>query len=162
MKLLNSVIISSFAALSLLISSNIYADDHHTNSASFKSTKLTENIFMLQGKGGNIALIKGKQGLLMIDADYKEMSSALKTELKSYGGIDKVNYLINTHWHGDHTQGNEVIGLHAQIIAHENVRPRLLTAQEIKLFNMVSQSTLPCPCCTFYYLYKQYVIAYQR
>ena len=139
MKLLNSVIISSFTALSLLISSNIYADDHHKNSASFKSTKLTDNIFMLQGKGGNIALIQGKQGLLLIDADYKEMSSALKKELNNYGGINKVNYLINTHWHGDHTQGNEALGHHAQIIAHENVRPRLLTSQEIKLFNMVSK-----------------------
>lgn len=139
MKLLNSAIILSFTALSLLISSNIYADDHHKNSPSFKSTKLTDNIFLLQGKGGNIALIKGKQGLLLVDADYKEMSSALKKELDNYGGINTVNYLINTHWHGDHTQGNESIGHHAQIIAHENVRPRLLTSQEIKLFNMVSK-----------------------
>ena len=115
------------------------AENHHAGSAQFKSTPLTSNIFMLQGKGGNIGLIKGKQGLLLIDADYKEMSSALESELAKHGGINKVSYLINTHWHGDHTQGNETVGHHAQIIAHENVRPRLLTSQEIKLFNMVTE-----------------------
>jgi len=115
------------------------AENHHASSPTFKSTSLTSNIFMLQGKGGNIGLIKGKQGLLLIDADYKEMSSALEAELAKYGGINKVSYLINTHWHGDHTQGNEIVGHHAKIIAHENVRPRLLTSQEIKLFNMVTE-----------------------
>ncbi|MCK4742431.1 MAG: MBL fold metallo-hydrolase [Sulfuriflexus sp.] len=115
------------------------ADNHHSKSPSFKSTQLTDNIYMLQGKGGNLGLIKGKQGLLLIDADYKVMSGALKTELAKHGGVEKLNYLINTHWHGDHTQGNFALGHHAQIIAHDNVRARLLTTQEIKLFQMVSK-----------------------
>jgi len=64
---------------------------------------ITDSIFMLQGKGGNLALLKGKQGLLLIDGDYKEMSEALKSKLTKYGGIKKLIYIINTHWHGDHT-----------------------------------------------------------
>ncbi len=127
-------------AVSLLLSSYGYADnDHHAKSPSFKSTQLTENIYMLQGKGGNLALLKGENGLLLIDADYKVMSDALKNALGKYGGVNNLNYLINTHWHGDHTQGNMALGHHAQIIAHDNVRARLLTTQEIKLFKMVSK-----------------------
>jgi len=139
MNKLTSTLLITIGSITFSTSNLAHAENHHASSPVFKSTPLASNIFMLQGKGGNIGLIKGKQGLLLIDADYKEMSSALEAELTKHGGINKVSYLINTHWHGDHTQGNDVIGHHAQIIAHENVRPRLLTSQEIKLFNMVTE-----------------------
>ncbi|OMH32101.1 MBL fold metallo-hydrolase [Motiliproteus sp. MSK22-1] len=111
----------------------------HDESPSFKALPLTDNISMLQGRGGNLAVLSGKQGILLIDDDFKAMSDALKAELSNYGGLDKLTYIINTHWHGDHTQGNLALGDHAQIVAHDNVRTRLLTRQEIKLFNMVSE-----------------------
>ena len=139
MNKLTSSLLTTIGLFAFALPNLANAENHHASSPQFKSTPLTSNIFMLQGKGGNIGLIKGKQGLLLIDADYKEMSSALEAELAKHGGINKVSYLINTHWHGDHTQGNETVGHHAQIIAHENVRPRLLTSQEIKLFNMVTE-----------------------
>ena len=139
MYILSKTIISVIMALVLFVPVTVNAENHHKKSPSFKSTKLTKNIFMLQGKGGNLGLIKGKQGILLIDADYKEMSKALKSELAKYGGVNKLTYLINTHWHGDHTQGNLALGHHTQIIAHDNVRARLLTTQEIKLFKMVSK-----------------------
>lgn len=123
----------------LLLPMQANSEKHHAKSPSFKSTQLTSNILMLRGKGGNLALLKGKQGLLLIDADYKVMSDALKEELGKHGGTNKLTYLINTHWHGDHTQGNLALGHHAQIVAHDNVRARLLTQQEIKLFKMVSE-----------------------
>jgi len=117
----------------------VYAESHHSESPKFKTTKLTDNIWMLQGKGGNIAVLSGKQGILMIDADYRNMSAALKQALKPFGGEQKLAYIINTHWHGDHTQGNKIFGKHANIVAHDNVRARLLTTQEVKLFKMVSK-----------------------
>ena len=126
-------------AFVFLVPGMVNAENHHDKSPSFTSTRLTNNIFMLQGKGGNLALIKGKQGFLLIDADYKVMSDALKSELAKYGGVNKLTYIINTHWHGDHTQGNFALGHHAKIIAHDNVRASLLTTQEIKLFKMVSK-----------------------
>ena len=135
---LKTIIISSVAAL-IFIVPTVNADNHHKQSPTFKSIKLTDNIFMLSGKGGNLGLIKGKQGLVLIDADYKVMSGTLKTELAKHGGVKNLTYLINTHWHGDHTQGNFELGHHAPIIAHDNVRARLITAQEIKLFKMVSK-----------------------
>ena len=127
--------------LSILIcfSSTILAEKHHTEALSFKTIKVSDNIWMLQGKGGNIAILTGNQGLLMVDDDYKVMSDALKKEIQHYGGLGKLTYIINTHWHGDHTEGNLSLGNHALIVAHDSVRTRLLNRQEIKLFNMVSE-----------------------
>jgi len=139
MNTFKNAMLCTTAALVLLAPNIGSADNHHTKSPVFKSTQLTDNIYMLQGKGGNLGLLKGKDGLLLIDADYKVMSGALKTELAKHGGVEKLSYLINTHWHGDHTQGNEALGHHAQIVAHDNVRKRLSTTQEIKLFQMVSK-----------------------
>ena len=136
LKITLSAIINTLIFLSASI---VYAENHHSQSTTFRSTQLTDNIFMLQGKGGNLAMLKGEQGLLLIDADYSEMSAALKDELAKHGGVKSLGYLINTHWHGDHTQGNIALGHDAQIIAHDNVRTRLLTSQEIKLFNMVTE-----------------------
>jgi len=127
------------AAALITTSMAVYAESHHSESPKFKTTKLTDNIWMLQGKGGNIAVLSGKQGILMIDADYRNMSAALKQALKPFGGEQKLAYIINTHWHGDHTQGNKIFGKHANIVAHDNVRARLLTTQEVKLFKMVSK-----------------------
>ena len=117
----------------------VLAEDHHASALSFKTQSLTNNISMLSGQGGNVAVMSGDQGLLMIDDDYQKMSPALQRALTPFGGEDKLTYIINTHWHGDHTQGNLHFGHSAQIIAHDNVRERLLTSQEVKLFNMKTQ-----------------------
>lgn len=127
-------------ALLLMVPLTISAaenSDHHADSPSFRTTKINDHIVMLQGRGGNVALFKGEQGLLMVDDDYKMMSEALKAEVRKHGGLDKLTYIINTHWHADHTQGNLAFGPHAQIVAHDNVRARLLTRQEITLFKKV-------------------------
>jgi len=115
------------------------AEEHHSDTLSFKTLQVSDNIWMLQGKGGNIAILTGEDGLLMIDDDYKVMSDALKEQIKHYGGLDKLTYIINTHWHGDHTEGNLSLGEHAMIVAHDKVRTRLLTTREIKLFKMISK-----------------------
>lgn len=129
--------------VTLLTSANLFASgagtSHHLPTKLFKSTALSENVFLLQGEGGNIALLKGGEGLVLIDAGYEKMTKALDHELARHGGVEQVTYLINTHWHADHTQGNAFIGEYAPIIAHKNVRRRLLTRQEVKFFNMVSE-----------------------
>ena len=126
--------------LSLCLSCTVVlAEKHHTDTLSFKTIQVTDNIWMLQGKGGNIAIMTGEQGLLMVDDDYKVMSEALQKQIQHYGGLDKLTYIINTHWHGDHTEGNLSLGQHALIVAHDNVRTRLLTTREIKLFKMVAK-----------------------
>jgi glyoxylase-like metal-dependent hydrolase (beta-lactamase superfamily II) len=111
---------------------------HHEDSPKFTVTPVADNLLMLQGKGGNLALLTGGQGLVLIDNDYQDMSTALETTLASYGGAEQLTYIINTHWHGDHTGGNLALGQYASIVAHDNVRERLLSAQEVKLFKMKS------------------------
>jgi len=132
-------LLSSVISIAVSFSTNVFADASHDHSASFSSTKITPQITLLQGKGGNVAALTGDQGTLIIDDDYLDMSPALTTALEPLGGLEKLTYIINTHWHGDHTGGNKVLGDHATIVAHDNVRKRLLSKQEIELFNMVSE-----------------------
>ena len=67
------------------------------------------------------------------------MSDTLKTALEKFGGADSLNDIINTHWHANHTQDNRTLGGKASIVAHDNVRTRLLSSQKMKLFKMVSE-----------------------
>ncbi|MFK5985453.1 MAG: MBL fold metallo-hydrolase [Pseudomonadota bacterium] len=138
---MNSIKLKIFVVLILLLffSTTIFAEKHHKETLSFRTTQVSEQIWMLQGKGGNVAILSGKHGLLMVDDDYKVMTEALKKQVQNFGGLDQLTYIINTHWHGDHTQGNLGLGEHALIVAHDNVRARLLTRQEIKLFKMTSE-----------------------
>lgn len=90
-----------------------------------KVTKLTGNVFMLQGRGGNIGVLTGPEGILIVDDDYKEMGEKVRDALKGLGSPNP-RFIMNTHWHGDHTQNNIFFGKDAVILAHENVRKRLL------------------------------------
>lgn len=113
------------------------AEDHHSVKKSFTVAELKPGFHFLQGKGGNILLSEGKDGLLIVDSDYSEMTPALEETLAKYKS--DLKYVLNTHWHGDHTQGNKKLGKSAEIIAHDNVYQRLNSRQEVKLFNMVSE-----------------------
>lgn len=120
-------------ALLLCLSATVstYADDHHPETPHFKVTTINQNIHFLQGKGGNIAVLTGDDGIVMIDNDYKEMAPPLEKALQQFGGAASLSFIINTHWHGDHTGGNLVFGEHAHIVAHENVRKRLSSSQKV-------------------------------
>jgi cyclase len=99
-----------------------------------KTTKIYDNLYLLQGVGGNMALQTGHEGNLIIDSSY---ATAVPKILEAIGSVSKdaPDALINTHWHIDHTDGNE--GLHAagfQILAHQKTRERLSTDQTIQAF----------------------------
>ena len=115
------------------------AENHHAHSPSFKTTAIKDNLHLLQGKGGNIAVLTGNDGIVMVDSEYKDMTPALASALQPFGGKTALNFIINTHWHGDHSEGNLVLGEHAHIVAHENVRKRLSTSQTVPAFNMVTE-----------------------
>lgn len=95
-----------------------------------KTTKLTDSIYLLQGRGGNIAALVGMEGILIVDDDYKAVSEKLRDALKDLGSATP-KFILNTHWHGDHTEGNYFFGKDAVIVAHVNVRKRLLDPPEI-------------------------------
>ena len=84
------------------------------------------NIYMLMGAGGNIGVSVGDDGLLIVDAQYAPLSEKIKAALLMLGK-GSPTYLLNTHYHGDHTGGNVNFGEHTLIVAHENVRARLIS-----------------------------------
>ncbi|CAN5369177.1 MBL fold metallo-hydrolase [soil metagenome] len=91
-----------------------------------KTTKVSGNVYMLQGRGGNVGAINGPDGILIVDDDYKAVSEKLRDALKELGSPSP-RFILNTHWHGDHTEGNDFFGKGgSMIVAHSNVRKRLL------------------------------------
>ena len=100
-----------------------------------EAEKLTDNIYMLTGSGGNIGLLIGEDGVFMIDDQYAPLSEKIMAKINELTD-QSVRYLINTHWHGDHTGGNENFGKKgAVIVAHKNVRKRLSTKQLMRAFS---------------------------
>ena len=99
-----------------------------------KTTKVAGNIYMLEGAGGNIGVSVGSDGILIVDDQYAPLADKIKAALKTLGD-GKLKFILNTHYHGDHTDGNKVLGPDAPIIAHANVRKRLSTEQVSKFFN---------------------------
>lgn len=93
----------------------------------YKQTPVKGPITMLSGAGGNIAVLKGDQGVLVVDDGFDKNSASLKAALSALG--EAPQYLLNTHWHGDHTGANATLG-DATIVAHDNVRVRLIKGSE--------------------------------
>lgn len=96
----------------------------------FKSTPLAEPLFLLEGSGANITASIGPDGVFLVDSDFAPMAPKLLEKLKELGGASP-RYLVNTHFHYDHTGGNEVFGASATIIAASAVRDRLQTEQTL-------------------------------
>ena len=90
-----------------------------------RPTQLTANIYMLEGAGGNIGVSVGPDGILMIDDQFAPLAGRIQETIEGLGEGGELKYLLNTHWHGDHTGGNAFFGVNAPIIAHDNVRSRL-------------------------------------
>lgn len=100
-----------------------------------KATKVAEGVFMLEGAGGNMALSVGKDGGVLIDDQFAPLSPKIVAAARKAGAA-KVKFVVNTHWHGDHTGGNESLGkTGAVVVAHDNVRKRMSTEQFIKLMD---------------------------
>jgi glyoxylase-like metal-dependent hydrolase (beta-lactamase superfamily II) len=92
-----------------------------------KATKVAGNIYMLQGQGGNIAASVGEDGIVIVDDQFAPLADKIQAALKSLGITDKpVRFVINTHFHGDHTGGNlPFANTGSTVIAQDNVRKRL-------------------------------------
>src|SRR5205814_4846179 len=87
-------------------------------------TKVAGTVYMLQGAGGNIGASVGDDGIVVVDDQYAPLADKIQAALK--GITDRpVRFVINTHYHEDHTGGNEFFQKQAPIIAHDNVRKRL-------------------------------------
>ena len=103
-----------------------------------KATKVAGNVYMLEGAGGNIGVSVGTDGILIVDDQFAPLADKIRAALKGLNQ-GKLRFILNTHWHGDHTGGNVSFGPEAPIIAHDNVRKRLSSEQRIEFF----KSTVP-------------------
>src|SRR6266436_3280929 len=100
------------------------AQDQDLSKVQIKVTKVAGNVYMLQGEGGNIAASVGEDGVVVVDDQYAPLAEKIQAALE--GITDKpIRFIINTHYHEDHTGSNEFFQKQAPIIAHDNVRKRL-------------------------------------
>jgi glyoxylase-like metal-dependent hydrolase (beta-lactamase superfamily II) len=93
-----------------------------------KATQVAGNVHMLEGAGGNIGVSVGPDGILIVDDQFAPLADKIRAALKNLG-TGKLKFILNTHYHGDHTGGNVAFGPEAPIIAQTNVRKRLETEQ---------------------------------
>src|SRR5712675_1743126 len=94
-----------------------------------KATKVSGNIYMLEGAGGNIAASIGDDGIVIVDDQFAPLAEKIQAALKGLGITDKpVRFVINTHYHGDHTGGNATFSRSGStVMAQDNVRKRLVS-----------------------------------
>jgi cyclase len=98
------------------------------------SAKVAEGIYVLNGRGGNIGVSIGEDGVILIDDQYAPLTTKVRAAVVSLTP-QPIRFLINTHWHGDHTGGNENLGkMGVVIVAHENVRKRMSVEQFLEAF----------------------------
>jgi cyclase len=104
-----------------------------------KITPIKANLYLLQGKGGNVVASVGDDGILIIDDDYAEYATAYHQALKTVSNTEGLpRFVINTHWHGDHVGGNAYWGERgAVILANTKVYERMSTRQDMKFLDRV-------------------------
>ena len=125
-----------------------HENENQTQEITVKTVKITDRIYMLQGRGGNIGVSAGADGILIVDDDYAQVAPKIAEALKTLGS-DKPRFVFNTHWHGDHTQGNNFFGKDSIIVAHANVRKRLSTEALFRGEKFVPYPKFALPSITF-------------
>jgi cyclase len=112
---------------------------------------VAKGVYMLQGSGGNIGLSVGNDDAFVIDDEYAPLTPKIKAAIAT-ATAKPVRFVMNTHWHGDHTGGNENMAAGGAIlVAHENVRKRMSVEQFIEAFKQTvpASPTAALPVITF-------------
>lgn len=135
----------------LFATGSVAAQAQDFSKVEIKTIKLTDTLYMLMGEGGNIGVSAGADGVYLIDDQYAPLTDKIVAAVKAIS--DKpIKYVVNTHWHGDHTGGNENFGKQgATIMAHEAVRTRMAKGQEMAFFKRTVPPATPqaLPVITF-------------
>lgn len=122
MKALNLTFFLSLFVISAMAQTNY-------DTVKIVSIKITEQIYMLKGSGGNIGVLIGAEGTLMIDNQFAPLSNKINGAIKTLSP-GEIKFALNTHVHGDHSGGNENFNrMGAVLVAHDNVRERMMKEQ---------------------------------
>ena len=120
-KTMKTALLRTLLAATLLSAALLAAQDEDFSKVQIKVTKVAGNVYMLEGSGGNIGASVGDDGIVIVDDQFAPLADKIQAALK--GITDKpVRFVINTHYHGDHTGANAYFQKQAPIIAHDNVR----------------------------------------
>ena len=127
------------------------AQEQDFSKVQIQTVDVAPGVHMLVGSGGNIGVSSGSDGVLLIDDQYAPLTEKIRAAVSA---ISKhpLRFVVNTHWHGDHTGGNENLGgAGAVIVAHENVRRRMSTEQVSELFKRTTPASpkVALPVVTF-------------
>jgi glyoxylase-like metal-dependent hydrolase (beta-lactamase superfamily II) len=138
-------VVPLFVVIFLLAGS--YSEGQDFSSVRVETTKVSANVYMLTGAGGNIGISAGKDCVFMIDASYAPLTGKIKSAIGTFSS-KPIRFVMTTHWHQDHTSGNENLAREGTImVAHENVRKRLGSEQFMEFFNRkipaIPESALP-------------------
>jgi glyoxylase-like metal-dependent hydrolase (beta-lactamase superfamily II) len=119
-------------AVGMLSGTVAFAQQQDFSKIDVKGSKVSGTVYMLQADlgSGNIGASVGPDGILIVDDQFVPLAEKIRAALKEAGG-GPLKFVLNTHWHYDHVDGNKVFGREAPIIAHTNVRKRLTTDQTL-------------------------------
>ncbi|WP_371378212.1 MBL fold metallo-hydrolase [Thalassotalea aquiviva] len=133
MKSMIKILASLSACLALC--TQAVADDRFAN-VEIKAQAVSGDVYMLTGSGGNIGVLATDSGLLLVDDQFAPLATKIENAMQAIKSVP-LKYIVNTHYHGDHTGSNAHFGKHAPIFAHKNVRTR------VKNDNKQSEQALP-------------------
>jgi len=117
----------ALAAAASLFAASAYAQGAPDFSkVEIKTTPLGNNVYMLEGQGGNMTVAVGKDGVIQVDGEFAPLHDKIAAAVAKVSGGKPVKYLINTHFHGDHTGGNENFAKDGiTVVSHKNLAMRL-------------------------------------
>ena len=120
--------------------------DRDLSKVEIKVTKVAGSVYMLEGAGGNMAASVGEDGIVLVDDEFAPLAERIRAALRGIGATDKpVRFVINTHYHGDHTGGNLPFSETSTVIAHDNVRKRLQSGGTAGNGGSVHMENKPAP-----------------
>jgi len=106
-----------------------------------EATPLAGNIHLLTGRGGNMAVCVGEDGTFLVDDQFAPLTAKIRAAIEGLDG-GPIRFVLNTHWHGDHTGGNENLGeTGSVIVAHDNVRERMSTDEISELWDRTTPAS---------------------
>ncbi len=113
-----------------------------------KTTHVGGTVYMLEGLGGNIGVSVGADGVVLIDDQFAPLVPKIKEAIAAISD-EPVRFILNTHWHADHTGGNELFGEGAPLVSHDNVRKRLAEGSDVPGREADPASPAALPILTF-------------